>query len=138
MLTAVERLMRVLEFAALAILLVALAYGFRAQLREALADGTSYVRTEFVERTGDVGPTPVVPSATETRTASIAGTGGIGVAVRNACSDDARVAVAGIPEGAQVRVLEAGGANCSGWQLVEWEQHRSWVRDGYILTSGRE
>jgi hypothetical protein len=135
MLAVVERVMRVLEFAALAMLLASLAYGFRAPLRDALADGTSFIRTEFAERTGRVGTTSALPS-NDTRTASIGGTEGVGVAVRNACSDDARVPGAAIPEGAQVRIVEAGGGNCSGWQLVEWEQHRSWVRDQYVLPSG--
>jgi hypothetical protein len=67
--------------------------------------------------------------------ATIVATDGQGVASRNGCSDDARLTDDGIPEGAQVRIIESGAATCAGWVYVEWQGRRTWVRDRYLSSS---
>lgn len=61
----------------------------------------------------------------------IANTGASGVARRDACEQDARSGGAWA-EGTQVRTLDAAGADCVGWSLVDGPGAQSWVRDGYL------
>jgi hypothetical protein len=65
----------------------------------------------------------------------IGNTGGSGVAVRNACAQDARAGGAW-PDATEVLVLEVGSAGCDGWSLVSREgtSLESWVRNSYLVT----
>lgn len=65
----------------------------------------------------------------------IGNTGGSGVAVRDACAQDARTGGAW-PEATAVLVLEVGAGGCDGWSYVarEGSSTESWVRNAYLLT----
>ena len=88
----------------------------------ARADGqTSWVDARWVREVS--GTLPELPAASGV----IAHTGGVGVAHRYACRDDARVMdLAGWPEGAAV-------APCAGWLCVESGGVTLWVREAYLL-----
>ena len=65
----------------------------------------SWVKTSYLK--------PTTPGHAE-----IANTGGIGLANRNACREDARTNHASLAEGADVRVLAYGSGACMGWAEV--------------------
>lgn len=65
----------------------------------------------------------------------IGNTGGSGVAIRDACAQDARAGGAW-PEATAVLVLEVGAGGCDGWSYVarEGSSTESWVRNAYLVT----
>ena len=66
----------------------------------------------------------------------IGNTGGVGVRLREACTDDAR-GVGGWPEGTAVTVVE-GIEDCPGWWLVRrGEKETSWVRADYLASNSQ-
>ena len=87
-------------------------------------------------------PAPLTPSPTPTAqpfapTHHIANTGGVGVAVRDGCRDDARVSApgAGIPEQTMVQLLATSG-DCPGWTRVVTEEGRqTWIRLRYLASA---
>jgi hypothetical protein len=79
-------------------------------------------------------PASDVPAVEATTVSYIAGTGGVGVALRNACQADAR-RPGGLAEGARVEIVEAGGGGCEGWSLVSAGDTESWVSDEYLSAA---
>lgn len=77
----------------------------------------------------DVTPAPTVERPVVV--ATIVTTDGRGVAVRDACREEARSGGA-FAEGASVTVLERGLGDCSGWSLVESGDVTSWVRNIFL------
>ena len=65
----------------------------------------------------------------------IGNTGGSGVAVRDACAQDARAGGAW-PQASGVLVLEVGTEGCDGWSYVARDRSsdESWVRNTYLVT----
>ena len=65
----------------------------------------------------------------------IGNTGGSGVAVRDACAQDARAGGAW-PQASGVLVLEVGTGGCDGWSYVarDGSSDESWVRNAYLVT----
>lgn len=65
----------------------------------------------------------------------ISGTGGVGIAVRSGCSDDARSGGA-LAEGTVMTVVAEGAGSCAGWSLVETSDGATstWVRQSFLAT----
>ena len=114
------------------------------ELRQQLAEAQAPVSTP--SPTATVAPTPTAtPTAepTPSPTASplvvrrarlIAGTGGEGVSLRDACRDEARVPGA-IAEGTEVLVTAVGLAKCATWSMVLHQDSEVWVRDDYLVPT---
>lgn len=64
----------------------------------------------------------------------VAGTGGSGVAIRDACEQGARSGGAWA-EGTGVRLMDSTSEGCDGWSLVAGPGITSWVRDEYLATT---
>lgn len=77
-------------------------------------------------------PSPTAPGDGVTR--FIGATGGIGVSLRDACAQDARVAGAW-PDATAVTIVRGGDDACEGWSYVEASQTRSWVSNTYLLET---
>ena len=66
---------------------------------------------------------------------TIGNTGGNGVALRNDCTDDARVSEQGEGwrDATRVEQIEVGDGRCEGWLHVEKDGQTSWVREAYLI-----
>ena len=81
-------------------------------------------------------PASDVLAAEATTVSYIAGTGGVGVALRSACRTDARLP-GGLADGSRVEIVEEGdGSSCEGWSLVSTGDTESWVNDQYLSAAG--
>ena len=129
----IRRIVRLLELGAFAVLVISVGYGFHVELSDVVYAMSSSISTQVQQRLNPLGSKP--SSGLPLDLATISGTDGEGVAMRDSCFDDTRSPGSGIPDGAQVRILQSGGANCDGWRCVEWEQKRSWVRDSYLTLT---
>jgi hypothetical protein len=78
-----------------------------------------------------VGEASPGPDARPAVLASVVGTAGTGVAIRDACLTEARTGGV-IAEGATVTVVSRGVGDCSGWSFVEANGETSWVRNSYL------
>ena len=61
----------------------------------------------------------------------IINTGGIGIALRNNCTDESRTDN-GWPDGLNVEIVAEGRGQCVGWSIAEAEDNQTWVRDQYL------
>lgn len=84
---------------------------------------------------GVASPSPGAGAPTAGRVAFVTNTDGSGVARRDACNDEARVAGLGLAEGVQVTVVAPGSGSCAGWTQVEVAGQRSWVRQEYLSAT---
>jgi hypothetical protein len=100
----------------------------RDELRSARTELTGLARTQTGGAGAEASP---VSGERPAILASIVGTDGRGVAVRDACTAEARTGGV-ILEGATVTVLERGLDACSGWSLVESEGATSWVDNSFL------
>ena len=81
---------------------------------------------------GTASPAPTAPEWMR-----VANTDGQGVASRDACIDDAQSSAPGdgIPDGAEVEILQVGEAACADWMHVRDNRGReSWVRAQYLAV----
>jgi hypothetical protein len=80
-------------------------------------------------------PTTAPDADTPATTRYVGNTGGSGVAMRDACAQDARTGSAW-PDATTVLVLEVGAGSCEGWSYVasDGSLAESWVRNIYLVS----
>ena len=76
-------------------------------------------------------PQPTAKALVDGEYRLVANTGGVGVAVRDACDNGAKTG-GSLAEGAEVQLLFIGQGSCMGWYVVAASEIELWVRADYL------
>ncbi len=95
--------------------------------------GTAELSSDTTETSAEAVQTIAETNPPQLTALYVGNTGGSGVAVRNACNDDARVG-GSWPLGTQVIVLWAGEDECEGWTHITGSHGPSWIRNDYLVA----
>ena len=114
-------------------------FGFGVVVLIVACDSESESARVDVERTQIAVPAPTVTAPSTPRPAPatavpilvVSATGGVGVSLRDSCSDGARTGDAWA-EGSVVELVRRGSSQCEDWSLVEADGSESWVRDAFL------